>query len=77
MPFYLLIQLLHIEARFVDVQIKLVSERKLQKYQKRTYKNAQGQIFRCWQEFQSGERTAKNLLRVCAAIQANAPIIRV
>ena len=48
-PFYLLIQLLKREAEPVcSVQVKLVSERKLQRIQRKKYRKLQAQVFELW-----------------------------
>ena len=41
MPFYLLVSLLHTEAVSVQLNMELVSEKKVQRYQKKTYKKLQ------------------------------------
>ena len=42
---YMLIHNLAAEAKFVPVQVKLVRESKLKKYQRKTFKNLQGRLF--------------------------------
>ena len=41
LPLYLLIQLLHQEARLTSLQIRLVTEKKLKKVQRKTYRMIQ------------------------------------
>ena len=68
LPFYVLIQLLHEEAKLVSLQIRLVSERKLKRMQRSVYRQLQSRIFTLWEEYKSGERTSKQLLRACARL---------
>ena len=56
-PFYLLIQLLKREAELCAVQVRLVSEKKLQCIQRKKYRKLQAQIFELW--------TATQLLKAC------------
>lgn len=44
LPLYVLIQLLHKEAALVSLQIRLVSERRLRRHQRTTYKNMQKRL---------------------------------
>ena len=62
LPFYLLIQLLHREARLTSLQMKLVSERKLKRIQRKKYRALQTRIFDLWEEYTNGERNARQLL---------------
>ena len=48
LPLYLLIQLLHREARLTAIQIRLVSEKKLRRIQQRKYRELQQRIFELW-----------------------------
>lgn len=66
LPFYLLVQLLHQEARLASLQIRLVSEKKLRRLQKKSYRKMQAKIFNLWDEYQQQKMTAKQLLRACA-----------
>ena len=68
LPFYVLIQLLHEEAKLVSLQIRLVSERKLKRMQRSVYRQLQSRIFTLWKKYKSGERTSKQLLRACARL---------
>ena len=45
MPFYLLVNLLHQEAKLAALHIRLVSERKLTRIQRKKYRNLQARIF--------------------------------
>ena len=66
LPFYLLVKLLHREALLTSLQIRLVSEKKLQRIQKQKYKKVQSKLFSLWEEFNNGHRNAKQLLKACS-----------
>ena len=67
LPFYVLTQLLHEEAKLISLQIHLVSERKLKRMQHSVYCQLQSRIFTLWEEYKSGKRTSK-LLQACARL---------
>ena len=52
LPLYLLIQLLHQEARLTSLHIRLVTERKLKKVQRKTYRMIQSKVFKLWEEYE-------------------------
>ena len=60
LPLYMLTTLLQKEAELAEVQVKLVREEKSERYQKATYKRKQGRLFKLWDEYESGSRSAKN-----------------
>ena len=62
-PFYLQLQLLHRETRLTRLQMKLVSERKLKRIQRRKCRALQSSrsIFNLWEEFENGERNVRQL----------------
>ena len=62
LPFYLLFQLLHREACLTSLQMKLVSERKLKRIQRKKYRALQTRIFDLWEEYTNVERNARQLL---------------
>lgn len=66
LPFYMMLQLLHGEAKLASLQIRLVSEKKLRRHQKKTYRELQSKIFSLWDSYRKEEKTAKQLLRACA-----------
>ncbi|XP_028408207.1 uncharacterized protein LOC114530782 [Dendronephthya gigantea] len=68
LPFYLLVDLLHRESRLVSVQVRLVSDNKLKRQQRRKYRKLQGRIFEHWDKFIAGEMTSKQLLHACAHV---------
>ena len=68
MCFYMLVQLLHQEARLITIQVRLISEKKLQKHQRKTYIHLQANIFQLWQEYEDGHKSARQLLNGCAKV---------
>ena len=65
MPSYLLMKLQHEETQLVSIEVRLVKERKLQRHQRRKYKQVQKKIFDLWDSFEAKEKTAKQLLKSC------------
>ena len=72
MPFYFLINLLYREARLASLHIRLVSEKKLKRFQRRKYRNVQTNIFKYWEEFENGQRSSFQLLKACSRV--NGPV---
>jgi len=68
--FYVLLQLLHEEANIVSLQLRLVKQAKLQRFQKKTYRNLQGKILRYWDKFTAGQKTSSQLLKACSRVYA-------
>jgi len=66
LPFDTMIQLLHEETKLASLQIRLVSERKLRRHQKKAYRELQSKIFHLWESYRNDERTANQLLKACA-----------
>jgi hypothetical protein len=66
MPFYLLIDLLHQEARLTELRIRLVSEKKLKRIQRAKYRSLQAKIFELWDDFSNQRKNADQLLKQCA-----------
>ena len=77
MSFYEMVLLLHQEAEMLPLQMKLVSEEKLKRYQRKTYKKLQKKIFAVWQEFEEGDRTAKQLLAAISNLYGPTISVRV
>ena len=69
LPFYLLINLLCREASLASLQIRLISEKKLKRNQKRKYRELQSTIFSHWETFQR-DNDARRLLRACSHLCA-------
>ena len=68
LPLYMLIQLLHEGSRLTTLQIRMVSEHKLCRLQRRTYRQLQAKIFSLWDQYENGDRKAKQLLRACSRL---------
>ena len=66
LPMYILIQLLHREARLTALQIRLVSDKKLKRIQRLNYRQLQSKLFDLWEEYEANERSAKQLLKACS-----------
>ena len=68
LPLYLLIALFHEESSLTNLQIRIVSERKLSRIQRKTYRQLQSKIFSLWDQYENGERAIKQLLRACSEL---------
>ena len=68
LPLYMLIMLLHEESRLTSLQIRLVSERKLCRIQRKTYRQVQSKIFSLWERYENAELPVKQLLRECSRL---------
>lgn len=66
LPLYLLIKLLHQEACLTSLHIWIVSEKKLRRVQRKRYWDQQVKIFKLWEEFSNGEKSARQLLKACS-----------
>ena len=66
LQFYLLIELLHREARLTSITIKLVSDKKLKRIQRRKYRQLHQKLFDAWEQYQTGNKSASRLLRCCS-----------
>ena len=66
LPLYLLIKFLHKEATLTALHIRLVSERKLKRIQRRKYRELQANLFELWDQYEAKERSAKRLLKACS-----------
>ena len=71
-PLYMFVTLLYKEAGLVSVQIHLVSECKLKRMQRATYREVQRRLFELWETFNKKEKSLKQLLKGCANI--NRPV---
>ena len=74
MPLYMLVHLLHKEACLVALQIRLVSEKKLTKLQKRKYRSVQAKVLSYWEQYACHQKSAAQLLKACSRV--NGPIIQ-
>ena len=61
--FYLLLKLLHDEAKIVNLQVRLLSEGKVLRKQQHKYNKHHGQLVKLWDEYNNDERSAKQLLK--------------
>ena len=66
LPLYIFIQLLHREATLVNMQIRLVSDKKLKRHQRSTYRTMQRTLFDLWKQYEDGQRNSKELLEACS-----------
>ena len=69
---YSLIELLEREARLTAVTIRLVSERKLKRVQRKQYRNLQARLFDSWEQYERKEKTAAQLLKTCSHLNGPA-----
>ena len=67
-PFYGLVAALHKEALYASIQVRLVSQQKLTRRQKRTYKELQGQTFTIWRRYQNGQWSLMRMVRRFATL---------
>ena len=71
LPFYMLINLLQKEARLTSLQIRLVSERKIKRIQRKKYRSLQAQIFDLWGKYEDGVKSATQLLHACSHLNGS------
>jgi hypothetical protein len=72
LPLYQLINLLHAEARLMEMQVRLVSDGKLTRVQRVKYVKMQKKIFDLWDSFNEGKKNAQQLLKACSHL--NGPV---
>ena len=63
LSFYLLVKLLHDEAKLVPIQVRLLSDGKVLRRQRAKYTRHHGRLASLWEEYNAGDRSAKQLLR--------------
>ena len=71
LPLYLLIELLDREARLTAVTIRLVSEKKLKRVQRKQYRNLQARLFDSWEKYERKEKNAAQLLKTCSHLNGS------
>ena len=71
-PFYLLVPLLHREAKLVSINERLVRAGNLKRFQRKKYASMQCKIFKLWEEYEQGSISTSRLLRKCSEL--NAPV---
>ena len=72
LPLYYLIELLDREAKLTALTIRLVSERKLKRMQRKTYRHLQAKLFEYWEQYDNRQKTASQLLKVCSHLNGPA-----
>jgi hypothetical protein len=73
LPLYMLVGLLHVEARVVELTAVLVSDKRLKRYQCKVYASVQSKLFSLWDEYVQGHRTTSSLLRACSRFYEPVP----
>ena len=66
LPLYLLIKLLDRGAKLTAVPIRLVSDNKLKRIQRKVTWNIQAKLFASWEKYENNEKTAAQLLKTCS-----------
>ncbi|KAJ8321492.1 hypothetical protein KUTeg_000956 [Tegillarca granosa] len=69
-PFYLLIQLLHREAKCLPTQIKLICEGKLKRVQRKSTLKLFKKLHSLWNAYENGEVSTSHILKRCGRIYA-------
>lgn len=72
LSFYLLIEILNKEAEMTAINIRLVSERKLKRIQRKKYRKLQERLFNYWELYENGQKTSDELLRFCSHLNGPA-----
>jgi len=62
MPLHQLLLILQRKSN-LSSQIRLVSEKKLQRHQRKTYKNLQTKLFKIWNDYQDGTLSSMKVLQ--------------
>ena len=70
---YELIEVLHREALQASTQCQLVTEEKLQRYQRATFKTYQQEIFHIWDEYREKKLSPQQLLQNISLLHMHAP----
>lgn len=71
LPFYLLVELLFQEAKLTSLQIRLVSDKKLKRIQRKEYRNVQARLFEAWDKYQNGDISVERLLKTALHLAAS------
>lgn len=72
LPLYSLIELLEREARLTAVTIRLVSDKKLKRVQRKVYRSLQGRLFDIWEQYDNRQKTAIQFLKTCSHLNGPA-----
>ena len=65
---YLVIDVLHQEAKLLTRQTQLLSRGMLEIYQRKAYKDTQGRIFKLWDDYGSGKKSTSQLLHAASRV---------
>ena len=68
LPFYVLLKLLTRQALAIPLQVKLVSEGKLRRTQRKKTRETQGKLFALWKQYADNNLSVSRLLKKCGAI---------
>ena len=68
MPFYQFTGLLFDEAAQIEVTLRLVSEGKVRRHQRKTFKELQGKISLQWDLYRAGDRTVMQCLKTLSRL---------
>ena len=63
LPLYKLIDLLHREAKIVEINMRLMSETKLLRFQRKSTAHIQTKLAKLWTEYEAGTRSTDALLK--------------
>ena len=74
LPLYLLIELLYREAKLTTVTIRLASDNKLKRIQRKITRNIQAKLFSSWEKYEKNEKTAAQLLKTCSRLNGPARV---
>ena len=72
LSFYMLIQLLHEEYTFVIIQVRLVSNKKLKRTERRQYRELQAKLVKQREKYSDNQKTVRQLLKACSHL--NGPV---
>ena len=70
LPMFLLMDLLHEEARLNSLSVRMASENRLRRVQRRRYRQIQAKVFSLWGQYENGNTTPSQLLQACSLIVA-------
>jgi hypothetical protein len=68
LPFYLLVELLHREAKLASLHIRLVSEKKLKRLQRKKYRLLQAKVLLIFGRILAAGKSARQLLKAISYI---------
>ena len=73
-PLYVAIPMFHVEAKFVDLQVSLVSQMALTTHRKKRYRKTHGKLYKLWADYESGNIGTDHLLKHAAHLAGFDPI---